>query len=46
MYSPDPETHLKYLTLVFQCLVEGCLKLKELNAVLSRKIFNIQATYI
>ena len=31
MYSPDPETHLKYLEIVFQHLLENGLKLKEIE---------------
>ena len=31
MYSPNPEIHLKYIEIVFQCLLKTRLKLKEIK---------------
>ena len=44
IYSPDLETDLEHLELVFQCPLEGGLKFKEIKCNFWRNIFNIWTT--
>ena len=44
IYSPNPETHMKHLEIVFQHLMKDGLKLKEIKCSFFKNIFNIWVT--
>ena len=41
VYIPDPETHLKHVEVVFQCLLKTGLMLKEIKHNFLKGILNI-----